>query len=214
MKEMSKAVLGFTTAAVVGVLSGCSYFYHSAVPPEKVPDGKTASEYYDLGVRYKGAGWTEQSRESLNRAIKLGNGQDIAVKAKRYLETKLPRDPAPEDAVHMNIKGFNARIFNKDEAEKVWLECIKKYPRFEWAYSNLGSLYVEEEKYSQGEEYLNKALEINPSYVNAWLHLAECKRKQKDFDGAHSCLKKALDLDPDDPLAKLESMAEDVKSKQ
>jgi tetratricopeptide (TPR) repeat protein len=210
MKKMSTVALGLGTAALLGVLTGCS----SVSPPtEKVPDGKTASEYYDLGVQYKAAGWTEQSRDSLTRAIKLGQDNEIAVKAKRYLETKLPHDPAPEDAVHLNIKGFNLRIFNKDEAEKIWLECIRKYPRFEWAYSNLGSLYVDEGKYAEAEKYLNEALEINPSYVNAWLHLAECKRKEKDFDAAHTCLKKALDLDPDDPVAKLQKTAQELPNK-
>jgi tetratricopeptide (TPR) repeat protein len=215
MNGLSKAIGVFATVAVLIGLGGCSYLYHAgfAVPPEKVPDGKTASEYYELGVAYKGTGWTEQSREALNRAIKLDGDKEVGRKAKRFLETKLPRDPAAAEAVQLNIKGFNSQIFDKEEAEKVYLECIKKYPRFEWAYSNLGSLYVQEEKYKEGEDYLKKALEINPSYVNAWLHLAGCKKKENDLEGARSCLKKALELDPDDSSAKLMSMTAEFAGK-
>src|SRR5262249_11904537 len=154
-----------------------------------VPSGKTASEYYDLGVAYKANGWTEQAREALGKTIELDKGS-IGTKAKRYLATKIPRYSVSQEAVALNIKGFNSNVefFGHNDAEKIWLECISKYPNFEWPYSNLGDLYVREGKYKEAETFLNKALEINPSYVNAWLHLAECKRKEKDFIGANTCL--------------------------
>jgi tetratricopeptide (TPR) repeat protein len=136
----------------------------------------------------------------------LDNGGETGRKAKRYLETKLPHYPATTEAVQLNIKAFNSRFMDQQEAERTWLECIQKYPKFEWAYSNLGSLYVSEGKYKEAEDLLNKALAINPSYVNAWLHLAECKRKENDQAGMHACVKKALELDPDDQLAKLLDM--------
>jgi tetratricopeptide (TPR) repeat protein len=208
MNEMKRVAVVFAAVAVLSGLGSCAL-----TPPEKVPDGKTASEYYDLGVAYKAAGWTEQSRDALNRAITLDHGHDVGIKAKRFLETKLPHDPASAEAVQMNIKGFNTQALDKQEAEKIWLECINKYPRFEWPYSNLGSLYVEEGKYKEGEDFLKKALEINPSYVNAWLHLAQCKSKQKDFQGARSCIRKALELDPDDEAAKLMNMTVDLSAK-
>ena len=171
-----------------------------------VPDGKTALEYWQMGMTYKDMGWTEQSRDALNRAIKLGAGTDTAVKAKRFLETKIPRYPAPEEAVDMNIEAYNLSTLMPDEAERKWKECIEKYPKFEWAYSNLGSQYVEQGRYKEAEEMLNKALEINPSYLNAWIHLARLKRQQKDFDGAKECIDKATSLDPDDATAKLLKM--------
>lgn len=171
--------------------------------PEKVPDGLTAQRYYDMGVAYKDLGWTEQSRDALQRAIKLGNGDKLAVKAKRFLETKLPRYPVTTDAIHMNIKGFNLGLASEKEAESTWLECIKKYPNFEWPYSNLGQLYVKQRKYQDAERVLHKALEINPSYVNAWINLCECKTKQRDMPAARDCIKHAIELDPDDPRAKV-----------
>lgn len=177
--------------------------------PRIVPEGKTPQEYYELGRKYKSVGWTEQARASLLRAIQSGN-PELATKAKRYLDTKIPRYSQPEDAVLMNIKGFNAdRKFFHANAEKIWLQCIKKYPNFEWPYGNLGSDYVEEGKYSEAEATLRKALEINPSYVNAWLYLADCKRKQHKFVEARQLISKALSLDPDDERARMMSLLPD-----
>ncbi len=189
---------------VVGAIVGLTTVGHIGVPPEKVPDGKSAREYYDLGVQYKTLGWTEQGRYALQKAIELGNGDQYAKRAKIYLETKLPRYPVPQEAVLMNIKGYNADSkFTHGEAEKIWVECIKKYPKFEWPYGNLGDLYIEQGKFKEGEALLMKSLEINPSYVNAWLHLADSKRKQRDFESARKYIKKALELDPGDERAQL-----------
>lgn len=170
-------------------------------PPVKVPEGKTAKEYYSLGIRYKAAGWTEHARDALSRSIHMGKGTAVSERARRYLETKLPRFPAPADAVRMNIEAFNSD--DRAEAERLWRACIEKYPNFEWAYGNLGHRYVREGRYKEGEELLERALAINPSYINGWLHLADSKRQQRDFAAARSCVKKALDLDPDDPLSQI-----------
>jgi tetratricopeptide (TPR) repeat protein len=180
------------------------------VPPKIVPAGLTADRYYELGVEYKTVGWTEQARESLQKAINLGAGKQIAATAQRYLSTKLPRYPVADEAVSMNIQGYNLDSpVSHEAAEKVWLECIKKYPNFEWPYSNLGAAYVEQGKYQKGEVLLHKALEINPSYVNAWLHLADSKRKQRDFNEARKCINKALELDPTDQSARIMSLLPD-----
>ncbi len=171
--------------------------------PEKVPDGKTASEYFTLGFQCKRAGWIEQAREAINRAIATDRSGKIASKAERFLRTRLPRDPVPEKAVLMNItaNGENS-FFTRDKAEEIWKQCIAEYPKFEWPYGNLGDLYVQEGKYKDAEKLLNRALRINPDYVNAWAHLAECKLNECDKVGAQNCINKALVLEPDDMVAK------------
>lgn len=120
----------------------------------------------------------------------------IASKAKRYLDTKLPRFPVDKKAIKMNIRGFNQSIFKKEKAERTWLKCIEKYPRFEWPYSNLGSMYTEQGKLDKAESLLNKAIEINPNYYNAWLHLSKLKEKQNDQAGYKRCMEKLVELDP------------------
>jgi tetratricopeptide (TPR) repeat protein len=164
-----------------------------------IPAKASAEEYYNLGMQYKGAGWTEQSRMALQRAIEVGADSETARSARRFLVTKLPRNPASDDAVQMNIEAYNLDAAgNTAQAEKVWLECIKKYPKFEWAYGNLGDVYVQQGKFTEGDALLTEALEINPNYVNALLHLAESKCKQNDKAAAREYLERAQSLDPTD----------------
>jgi len=169
-----------------------------------VPEGKTAAEYYILGFQYKAAGWTEQAREALTKAIKIDGDGTISQKAKNFIKTRLPRYPVPEKALSMNITA-NAEnsLFTRNKAEEIWKQCITEYPKFEWSYSNLRDLYVQEGRYKEAEQLLSNAISINPNYVNAWWHLAECKLKQNDEVNAKNCVNKALELDPDDLGAKL-----------
>ena len=48
---------------------------------------------------------------------------------------------------------------------------------------------------------MSRALEINPHYVNGWLHLAQAKAMYLDFNGAKGCVKRALEADPTDSAA-------------
>ena len=170
-------------------------------PPAEIPDGSNAARYYDLGVKYKQAGWIEKSRDCLNRAIKLDPTGKSGVLAARYLKTKVPRYPQSEAAIEANIAAYNET--DKSRAKKMFAECIDKYPNFEWPYMNLGVLYLHDRNMAKAEEFLNKTLSINPNSVEAWDVLALTKQSENDIAGARKCADKALELDPDDGLARL-----------
>lgn len=178
--------------------------------PPRVPTGLTAKEYYDLGVRYKGAGWTELSRESLNKAIAL-DPNNIGKKAEMYRKTKLPHNPVPGDAVNMNIRAFNEAIFNQKGAENTWLNCIEKYPDFEWPYSNLASLYVKNKRYDEAEELYKKALELNPYYVNALIGMAQLQIAKDNKSAAEKYVRKVLEYEPDNAEAQILKLAVTIK---
>jgi tetratricopeptide (TPR) repeat protein len=201
------AQIGVALVSTIGITAGVlvMLFMFGSGLSKTVPDGLSAQRYYDLGVNYKDGGWTEQSR-SLNRAIKLDpNG--VGKKADLYRRTKLPHKPATEEAVQMNIAGFNAQVLDSRKAEQTWKECIKKYPEFEWPYSNLGSLYVEQNRLKEAQPLLQKAIELNPDYVNGLIHMAELKRKQKDFREAKKYIDKILELEPDNQPAQMLKMS-------
>jgi Zn-dependent protease len=172
--------------------------------PQAVPGGKTAGEYYKLSFQYKSAGWTEQARECVIKAMAMEPDGAIGIAAKNFLKTRLPINRVPEKAVLMNIQA-NAEnaYFTRDRAEEIWKQCIAECPNFEWPYSNLADLLIQEGKLKEAEILLNRALKINPNYVNAWTRLAECKLKQNDKLTAQTSLEEALRLDPDDFGAKL-----------
>ena len=55
----------------------------------------------------------------------------------------------------------------------------------------------------EAEAFLQKALTINPSYVNGWLHLAEAKVRDGDLKGARYAAERALRVDPESVPAQL-----------
>lgn len=168
----------------------------------KLPEGLTASVYLKLGRKYKASGWTEEAREALKKAIELDQGE-IGMQAKTYLDAYIPRHTVGKEAERQNILGYNKMAQGDTEgAIKIFKECIEQYPKFEWPYGNLGSIYTEQGKISEAKEVLNKALEINPNYVNGWLHLAEARLKEKDIEGAREALNKAAAIDPDSTAVK------------
>lgn len=156
----------------------------AAQPPHQVPDGLSAAQYLDLGKQYKEAGWPEQARDALNRSIKA-DPEGIGKKAQIYLRAYIPRLPVPDVAAQKNITGYNQMARgDRAGAIRTFEECILQFPDFEWPYGNLGFIYTQQGRTKEARDVLQKALAINPSYVNGWLHMAQAKLKDGDVKGA------------------------------
>ncbi len=168
------------------------------VPPKVVPDGLTAERYYRLGVIYKLYGWTELSRDSLTRASKLDEGGLCGNLATSYLRARLPKFPVDHAPMMYNIVGANKTLDEPDVAEELFKLLIEEYPTFEWPFGNLAAVYLKKGELSEATDVLNRVLDINPDYVNAWLHLARVKILQDDLDGAKNCVRTAQEIFSDD----------------
>lgn len=174
------------------------------LPPRDVPEGLTASEYYELGIKYKSMGWTEQARDSMSFANEVEPDSEIGKAAIRFLKTKLPRFPVPLLAEQRNIEGFNQMARGDcDGARETFKTLIRDFPDFEWPYGNLSVLYLQDKQTKEARDLLSRALEINPDYVNGWLHLAAAKGMDLDITGAKESVKRALEADPTDQNALL-----------
>ncbi len=170
--------------------------------PRDVPEGLTAPDYYRLAHQYKRVGWIEQARDSSNLASELGAETDIGKAARLFLKTKLPKYPVPLLAEQLYIEGFNQLATGYiDESKAIFEELIKDYPDFEWGYGQLAVLYIQEGDNGKARELLKIALDINPDYVNGWLHMAQADGLELDFEGAKYCVGMALKSDPTDELA-------------
>ncbi len=192
--------LGSGLLVAIG-LKGFDYFLVAGL--RVVPSGLSAAQYYQLGVKYKRAGRTEPARDSLNRAIKLDPQGVDGKRAAIYLHAYLPQYTVPQEAVQMNISGFNqAAIGHNEQARQTFESCIKQFPKFEWPYGNLAALYISQGKLDEAKELLNKILEVNPQYVNGWIHLAEANIASKDFERAAECLNTAAAIDQDNEAVK------------
>lgn len=193
-------VLGSGLLIVIG-LKGFDYFLVAGL--HLVPSGQSAAQYYQLGVKYKGAGWTEPARDSLKRAIKLEPQGADGKRAAIYLHAYLPRYAVPQEAVQMNISGFNqAARGHNEQARQTYESCIKQFPKFEWPYGNLAALYISQGKLDEAKQLLKKILDVNPQYVNGWIHLAEANIASQDFKCAAECLNIAAAIDPDNTTVK------------
>jgi serine/threonine protein kinase len=166
------------------------------------PAQMEAQRYYEEGLDFKAKGWTEQSRASLSKAIKLDNGA-IGFKALSYLRSHLPAHFQTQAAEQMNILGYNYNFSGKQaEAEKVWQQCIAQYPNFEWPYSNLAGMYLNRGEPARAAELLAKAIEINPYYTNALRNMSEAQQALGHRDLAIEYMQRAADSDPEEPWYK------------
>lgn len=172
------------------------------LPPRDVPEGLTASQYYELGLKYKSMGWTEQARDALTMAVEDSADPHLTESAQRYLRTKIPRFPVPLLAEQKHIEGFN-KMATGDEtgARETFEELISEFPDFEWPYGHLAVLYLKEGQIKGAKALLEKALSINPHYINGWLHMATVRGLESDIPGAKECVRMALESDPTDPAA-------------
>jgi Tfp pilus assembly protein PilF len=175
----------------------------AAQPAYQVPDGLSAAQYFELGKQYKAAGWPEQAREALTRSIKA-DPDGIGKKAQIYLRAYVPRYPVSNAAVQKNVTGYN-QLARGDLAGAIrtFQECMQEFPNFEWAYGNLGSIYTQQGRTSEAKDILQKALTINPSYVNGWVHMAEANLRSGDLKGARDAAEMALQIDPENEGAQL-----------
>ncbi|GEM_PF-4190216 len=164
---------------------------------KRVPKGLSAEDYYELAKDYKTKGLTEDSRKCLNNAYQL-DPKGIGKRAMIYLRAYLPRYPATDEAVALNVRGFNAIAAGQlPEAEKTFKLCVKKHPNFDWGWSNLGYVYLEEGRVAEAKTCLNQALKINPNLLNGWLHLARAYKMERNRNLVRTCIERAESIDPE-----------------
>ncbi len=181
------------------LLQSMTELKNSDPPPLDVPEGLAAAEYYELGLKYKEIGWTEQARDALAMAIETDPHGESGQLAASYLRTKIPRHPVPLVAEQTNIHGFN-QFCSGDEsgARETFEALIAEYPDFEWPYGNLGCLFIQLGEVGKAKKILRKALDINPYYVNAWLHMSRAEALDGNFDDAYKCLNQVEEIDKDE----------------
>ena len=182
-------------------------------PPRELPEDLTAEEYWQLAVRYKQVGWTEQARDALTTAIEIDGDGPVGTKSRSFLRSKIPRYPVPLMAEQLNIQGYNQMFVNENEAQRMFENLVKDYPDFEWPYGNLGSLLIKRGHLETAQELLVKAVQINPYYINGWLHLSRVYAIQENFSAAEDCLQRVTAIDASDPNWKgIRDLVEQLKS--
>lgn len=170
-----------------------------AVPPDSVPPGLSAEEYYKLGVKQRQVGFPNAARKCLEKAISLKPTSPLADEARRYIRTQLPVYEVPDEALAMNNTAYG--LPDKD-AQIIWEHCVKSWPKFEWPFNNLAALYIRQKKYDQARTLVDHVLSFNPNCVNAWMRRSSIESREGNWESAQKSAEKALSLEPDSKNAR------------
>lgn len=155
--------------------------------------GKKARSLLYKAIEYKNNGWVERSREALMKATRIDPQGESGHSAAVFLTVAIPRNPVSELASYENIEGYNLMAAGKEsEAIQKFQEMINQYPNFEWPYGNLASMYLDQGKLAQAKPLIDKALEINPCYLNGLRYKMQLLIQQKDQGGAQQVASEAI----------------------
>ena len=82
-------------------------------------------------------------------------------------------------------------------AEAGYREYLKEYPDDPSGLHFLGLLRTHQGRNEEAVKLMIAALEIDPEYVDAWSNLGVAYFKERDFDRAELCARKAIAISPD-----------------
>lgn len=104
---------------------------------------------------------------------------------------------SPRDAQALFTKGVMlAESQKREEAIKVFIEIIEKYPNLPEPYNNLAVLYADLGQYEKAKNALERAIKTHPSYATAHENLGDIYAKM-----ASESYDKALQLDTNNARA-------------
>jgi tetratricopeptide (TPR) repeat protein len=168
--------------------------------PPTIPEYLSAQQYYELGLRYRLAGWVGLARETLSRAAQLDQAGQIKAKAEKVIRTQLPRLPVPAQAEQKNIEGYNLMASNVEQAKSIFRDLMNQYPDFEWPFSNLARIYMSEGKLADANGLGKYLLSVNPDSIRALSIMLEISLAHNDYSSALGFIQRGLALYPDDEL--------------
>lgn len=160
-----------------------------------VPTGLSQVEYYHLARSFGGV-LPKQCLQCIELAEKMNPKRPIATKAHNLRDTLLPKQMPSDEAIALNFRAYN-EISNHDQCRKDSLECIQRFPNYEYGYITIGALEKDMQNDAAAEKYFRKAIEINPHNTAALSRLGDLLRWHNVVE-AKKLFQKAIDLDPDD----------------
>ncbi|MBX3075274.1 hypothetical protein KF728_23585 [Candidatus Obscuribacterales bacterium] len=175
------------------------------LPLDRVIEGKTADEYFQLAQRYEQIGACEPARECAQRVLDLELKKDtqLANRAQRFIRGRLPARKISRDAMLKHMSALRYTVMQKeDKAKNLFAELEVKHPNFEWPLIPLAALELKAGNLDRCKYLLNRAQQVNPGFIKMWcakgrLAIAEWFLLDLDY-----CVERATSLDSFDPQTK------------
>jgi tetratricopeptide (TPR) repeat protein len=201
----------------VAIFVGCALLVAGVLkvtlpPPDTVPPGLTSYEYFTLGTSLNQKESFNKARDAYQRAADQHG--HFGTVAERLLKL-LPVGQQPDEAISLNMQAVALKK-DKVEAEKIWKDCIAKYPNFEIPYLHLGEYYLkskDKQKLSEAQEMIAHTLSINPDSQNALFDMYRIKKGLGDDSGAQQYLDK-VPADQRELIESLDKMSDDLEKKE
>ncbi len=167
-----------------------------------------------LGANHLQKGQLDLARDLLEKALDQNSSNALAhvvygqlqhrIENEKKADTHFKRAIAlePDEANHRNNYGiFLCQTGEVAEAEKQFLTAAnnKFYKTPQFALDNAGVCMLDADRLSDAEGYLRKALETDPKFANAYLHMAELLYRQQRLTVADAYFQRYMSNGRDTP---------------
>ena len=170
---------------------------------------RNSNSIYNLSLLYRDLNNIEKALSTINNAIKMAPTNHIykllkadLLKDKNNLNEsellllELYSDKKIDDKkdILLMLSSVKRLDNNFNEAEKILLETIEKYPNFSQAYLNLSDLYFENKLSIKAKKIALKGINTNPKMPEMLVNLGFICRNLGEIEDAKKYLLKALSL--------------------
>jgi tetratricopeptide (TPR) repeat protein len=141
------------------------------LPLDRIAEGKTAEEYFQLALRYEQIGACEPARHCAQRVLDLELKKDtqLANRAQRFMKARLPARKVSHEAMIKYMSALRYTLMQKEEkARNILVELEVKHPNFEWPLVPLAALELKNGNLDRCKHLLNRAQQVNPSFIKMW----------------------------------------------
>lgn len=178
-------------------------------PPEVIPEDLTANQYYELCLWYEEKQMHNLARKSCQMALDLKPDDHLEANCKRFLNTRVPRNEVPQEAIDRLRRMEPRLLMDQGEARKLALKIVADYPDFEWPQRVLADIHLREGDIASCKSALEVALKINPEYTQAFAMMARALTVDMEYEEAQKYLQRAQeDMPGDGDLRRLQRALE------
>ncbi|MBF0584555.1 MAG: tetratricopeptide repeat protein [Magnetococcales bacterium] len=191
-----------------------SYRQAAYVKPDHV------DAYYNLGILLHDLERFEEAEKSYRQALLIrpdysdvhNNLGNLLKELKRFEEAEASYRQAihvkPSHAkAHYNLGILLKELKRFEEAEASYRQAVRIKPDYVDAYYNLGELLHGMERLDAAEDAYRNAIRIKPNHAKAYNNIGHVLRKLGRLKDAISSFQKALEIDKEDSLGSIFSLA-------